>query len=83
MRDTLGSFIVIFGFGHGVFCLVVWIGQSFRLILLVVGVLTIIGCTEGGSDLYSDASIVSIKKTSVDWVDPHERGNLWNQASET
>ena len=81
-RDILGSFIVIFGIGHGVFCLVVWIGQSFRLILLAVGVLTIIGCTEGGSDLYSDASIVSTKKTSVDWVDLHDRAHFWNQASE-
>ena len=76
MRDTLGSFIVIFGSGHGVFCLVAWIVRGFRLILRVVVALTIIGCTEGGSDLYSDAAVVIIKKTSVDWVDPHERANL-------
>ena len=29
VRDTLGSFIVIFGLGHGVFCLVAWIGRGF------------------------------------------------------
>ena len=29
VRNTLGSFIVIFGFGHGVFCLVAWIVRGF------------------------------------------------------
>ncbi|RKU11902.1 hypothetical protein C6502_07360 [Candidatus Poribacteria bacterium] len=29
VRDTLGSFTVIFGFGHGVFCLVAWIVRGF------------------------------------------------------
>ena len=37
--------------------------RGFRIILLVVGVLWIIGCGEGGSDLYPGAPIVSIRKT--------------------
>ena len=30
IRDLLGSFIVAFAFGHGVFCIVVWIIRGFR-----------------------------------------------------
>ena len=30
VRDLLGSFIVVFGFGHGVFCIIVWIIRGFQ-----------------------------------------------------
>ena len=76
VRDLLGSFIIIFAFGHGVFFVVRWIVRGFRLILLLVGALVIIGCGEGGRDLYPGAPVVSIKEISVDWVEPQIIGSV-------